>query len=450
MEAELSHLSDKELELYRERRGAPAELVAADDHLSTCSDCFARLGDDRRELLSLMVGGLTLQGETAREHLTFEQMSDYVDGRLERIDEAALEGHVRDCKLCENEVRDLLSVKEQVNENAGRVYAPSLRPFVRPVSSVSPRRPKFLMPLQIAAGLAAVLLLAWAISLPLRSQIADLRAQVEQLQRSNEDLTTQSTAAREMERELEDLKRRNADLQRDYEGAAQIAVSLSDGDGRVTLDRQGILKGVEALSAEDQKAVREALVRQRVELPSGVRSLAGQSGTLMGLDDRSAYGLVSPVGTVVQGDRPTLRWRPLAGATSYVATIYARGFKVVATSGSMAATEWAVPTPLERGGTYSWQVRAVVDGKETVMPPPQAPEARFKVLERARLAEIERARKAYARSHLALGVLYAKLGLLDDAEHELRALLDANPKSPVAERLLRSVVVRLHAAAPGG
>ncbi|MGH9882254.1 MAG: tetratricopeptide repeat protein [Pyrinomonadaceae bacterium] len=37
------------------------------------------------------------------------------------------------------------------------------------------------------------------------------------------------------------------------------------------------------------------------------------------------------------------------------------------------------------------------------------------------------------------GTLYARAGLLDDAERELRALLAANPKSPTARKLLQSV-----------
>ena len=38
-----------------------------------------------------------------------------------------------------------------------------------------------------------------------------------------------------------------------------------------------------------------------------------------------------------------------------------------------------------------------------------------------------------------LGVVLAEAGVLDEAERELQKLLDANPKSPIARSLLRSV-----------
>jgi hypothetical protein len=43
--------------------------------------------------------------------------------------------------------------------------------------------------------------------------------------------------------------------------------------------------------------------------------------------------------------------------------------------------------------------------------------------------------KIYAGRRLALGLLYAEAGLLDDAERELKALLVANPQSPIAKSL---------------
>jgi len=71
-----------------------------------------------------------------------------------------------------------------------------------------------------------------------------------------------------------------------------------------------------------------------------------------------------------------------------------------------------------------------------------APEARFKVLEQAKAGEIERAKKAYGNQHLALGLVYAEAGLLDEAEREFRALVAANPTSAEAKRLLRAVQAR--------
>jgi hypothetical protein len=84
-------------------------------------------------------------------------------------------------------------------------------------------------------------------------------------------------------------------------------------------------------------------------------------------------------------------------------------------------------------------VTAVKDGQEVISPAAPAPEARFKVLGAATMKELERLEAAHPDSHLVRGVLYAQAGLLDDAEREFRALLEANPQSPTAQKLLQSV-----------
>jgi hypothetical protein len=88
-------------------------------------------------------------------------------------------------------------------------------------------------------------------------------------------------------------------------------------------------------------------------------------------------------------------------------------------------------------------VTATLDGGQAaVAPVPPSPPARFRILEPARRADLERDRAASAGSHLVLGVVFAQAGLLDDAERELRALARENPQSDLARRLLQSVEAR--------
>jgi lipopolysaccharide biosynthesis regulator YciM len=84
-------------------------------------------------------------------------------------------------------------------------------------------------------------------------------------------------------------------------------------------------------------------------------------------------------------------------------------------------------------------VIALKDGVEISSPVPPAPEAKFKVLEQTRAEEVNLAKKSYPNSHLILGAVYKKAGLLDDAEREFKGLLSANPNSPVAQKLLQNV-----------
>jgi hypothetical protein len=84
-------------------------------------------------------------------------------------------------------------------------------------------------------------------------------------------------------------------------------------------------------------------------------------------------------------------------------------------------------------------VTAVVEGKEIQSPVTPAPEARFRLLSLAQEDGLRRAEKLYRGSHLALGVVYSRAGLLDEAEREFSALLAANPDSEVAKKLLRNI-----------
>ena len=80
---------------------------------------------------------------------------------------------------------------------------------------------------------------------------------------------------------------------------------------------------------------------------------------------------------------------------------------------------------------------ALVDGKKVVSPSASAPEMKFAVLSTADFQELSRLKKS--NSHLALGVFYAKVGLLNEAEREFERLVEINPQSELSRKLLQSV-----------
>jgi hypothetical protein len=152
-----------------------------------------------------------------------------------------------------------------------------------------------------------------------------------------------------------------------------------------------------------------------------------------------AYSLHSPIGTVVLTDRPVFRWGAVEGATSYLVAVYDANFKWVATSQPITATTWSATSSLRRGETYFWQVTAIKNGREIKSPVPPAPEAKFRILEQSKADELSQIKKAVSNSHLATGLIYAREGLLDDAEREFEILARANPKSLAAQKLLNSL-----------
>ncbi|MFP5262214.1 MAG: hypothetical protein ACLGJB_09955 [Blastocatellia bacterium] len=157
---------------------------------------------------------------------------------------------------------------------------------------------------------------------------------------------------------------------------------------------------------------------------------------MAGNSDGAGFRLLSPVGAVVPMARPTFRWTQLSDATAYEISVFdVRG--EVMESAKVSGTDWRPATALARGRIYGWQVRAITrDGREVKSPRVGQPEAKFRVLDLDGFNEIERARRAYSGSHLVLGTVYAKAGLIKEARREFLALADANPESQISRRIL--------------
>jgi len=209
---------------------------------------------------------------------------------------------------------------------------------------------------------------------------------------------------------------------------------------RIGTNRRPELAGIERLTPPQQQLIQAAFRSGQMAKPNAVAELAGSPIQLLGEHAKEgSLRLLRPLGTVVAEQKPMMRWEPVEGATSYVVSIYDADFELVADSGTLSVTAWQVTIPLERGNTYSWQVTASRGSQQIAAPVAPAPQARFQVLDKSHAEELRAARERAPRSHFALGVLYAGRGLLDDAEQELQAAMNENPKSPAARNLLQSV-----------
>jgi hypothetical protein len=222
---------------------------------------------------------------------------------------------------------------------------------------------------------------------------------------------------------------------------AMIIARLNDGEGQVTLDREGRLSGIDNLSTSHQQMVRRALAGQELEKSPHLAGLTQQWSRPRGNGDGSdhRFSVVEPVGSVIFSDRPTFRWSQLDGASNYVVEVYDENLDLAATSSQLSSPTWTPPQSLKRGETYYWQVKGLKDGQEIIAPRLPAPQAKFRILDQAKANELVQARRSYASSHLTMGLLYAQAGLLNEAEREFRALQKANPDSTIASQLLKQV-----------
>ena len=139
-------------------------------------------------------------------------------------------------------------------------------------------------------------------------------------------------------------------------------------------------------------------------------------------------------------DRPSFEWEKLAGATAYRVEVGDMRGHQVAKSEDLSPDQgsWTPPKALNRGETYAWNVTAIVDGKEIVSPGGSASEMKFHILSASSVQELEQLKRA--GSHLALGVFYAREGMIPEAQHEFQLLEKQNPNSLLTKKLQKQIL----------
>jgi hypothetical protein len=217
------------------------------------------------------------------------------------------------------------------------------------------------------------------------------------------------------------------------------AVGLADGGGRVALSPRGELVGLASLPAEWRRDVASALRTGRLERPRTIADLAAAEPALRGSASTAPFTLLAPVATAVTDGRPVFRWTPLAAARSFEVKVFDPDLHPVAAGGPLNGTEWTPELPLPAGTVYAWQVVAHLGDEDLIAPGPQSSPALFRVLAADQAQAVASAARQAGGSPLALGVLYARSALVDDAERELAQVVAANPGSATARDLLASV-----------
>ncbi|HEY6332256.1 MAG TPA: hypothetical protein VI756_23220, partial [Blastocatellia bacterium] len=378
-------------------------------------------------------------------------MAAYLYDHLDDVDLEIAHSHLEDCDECANELFELRALERLVQES-GPKESPEIPSRSGPQADASYSNvPITVLPITkggpVAAALwtqTAALAASWVMILVLgvaiflqHKQIGELRARASLVGDLESSLRAQTASLAELHGELESLR---SAKDGSSEASAVTVADLKDAGGEVTLDANGKLKGLGSLPLQYEALVRTALVKRRAEIPGTLKELVGKGETVMGGGNGSkSFSLLSPVTEVVSRQIPIFRWRALPGASSYVVAIFDSKLNKVTESPVLSQTEWTPGRPLMRGATYSWQVTATKDANEIISPGAGAPDAKFKVLGVTEYEELVSAQKTYQGSHLLLGILYARAGLLEEARREFVALQAANPNSPLAKELLRSV-----------
>lgn len=457
------HLTDRQVEAYRQRDMDASARNALASHLAACESCLRRVVDGahfNHAFASLKESFLTLTDEEPF-HLSLGELKRYKEENLDQADKIIFESHLEDCGECSSLLAlDLLAASPFVTTQPGAEQSPLTQETDWKKFTDYWRRSPSLRPVYLG-GVALLIVCVSLLMFWLQSKNSggrDQAASTQSASSSNSQAQIQpapsplinqpgtqpggetvSDTGQKTEPEPANDRKALPSSQTPLP-TTEIIVSLVDGNSEVRLDRQGRLTGLEGMAAPIQNAVRQSLSGGGIKKPKGLNELDAQRITLLGqASDSKLLALLAPIGVMSLDERPAFSWQPLRGATSYTISVFDSDFNLVLRSEPQAATKWSATAPLKRGRRYFWEVTAFKDGQELTSPVAPAPRAQFKIVDEETAREITQIKTTRPDSHLALGILYARAGLLTDAEREFQLLVNANPRSEVARALLDRV-----------
>ncbi len=425
------HISETMMKRFSVRTLRQPEFTNVAEHLTECRTCQAEFVSTLKRQREGSDLSFTLAPEfwLRHEHLDYEQLVDLADNRLDTTDRELIDVHLKVCPPCQEDVQSLLAFREKI--------APELRVSYAPIEKELAKENEPLVSWWRGLGwkpIYSAALVAIGIALVIGAAIL--------LNRGGENKQAQQVPTPQAS-PASSPDTRTANLPAPPESPTEKptsaeAVVLSDQGRTITVDKGGNVFGLDDVPAPTRDEIAQVLLSERIKPPAILKELRGQESPLRGTTDSQPFKLISPARSVIISDRPTLKWESVSGASAYRIYISDSNGNIVAKSDELTPgrREWIVPKPLSRGEVYAWTAVAIVDNKEIISPGPASPEMKFQILSRSSFEQMEQLKRT--RSHLALGIFYAKVGLMVEAEREFQGLVRLNPNSKVSRHLLRS------------
>jgi len=433
----ITHLSTEQIEEYVGRRSSRVDLARVNEHLFGCEACYQRFLDVFQTRRFPVVIDLDELAGLKGWHLQGEELKDYVQGRMEglHLDHANL--HLKACAWCKEEVSHFSEFTDKLEYYLSKRHIPLKQPANR--SRQLPKLGAIFIPwspvrLASAAALIVLLLISatiiWSVlGINLREQgtTAHETSNVDSSVRADGQSAVQppTNPPQHPETSHPDTSTQPRDtLNPKYKPQGTFSTATSSHTSRA--------------KEKTQQNAETSLVAENLVMPAVIEMFDRAPVVLRGDGNKNeTFRVASPYSTVVSDVRPTFRWTALTGASSYVVSVYDAKLNLIKTSESLTNTQWVMPSQLKRGVVYTWVVTALKDGKEVLAPTLPA-RAEFRIIEQSEWAKLRGLLKN-TQSGAERGVLYAKAGLLDEAEQELRTHLTLHPADRPAIRLLNTI-----------
>ncbi len=412
------HLTAHQIEVFSANPATSA--IGNVPHIANCEHCHDLMVNNLRKRNKQTVR-FTLDDNVKDSHLEYEQLLVFPE--LTQGDEnfQILNSHIESCSECQQDLFSLLQFRQELRAELNIDYGLDESRLAIATSSNAWWKSSY-FGYSVAASILILLAIITSIFVGQR-RFSNFTVQKETLPVTpNQNVTS--------------IARSDSD-QGSGPVSPKLIAELDDANGRITVDENGELKGLDELSPAMKKAVVESARSQRLSLSPVLKKLKPDRATLRG-SNIEGFKVLFPVNTVISMTSPVFHWQPMERATRYQVYVLDENGNEIIRSEELGANrnQWAPSRALKRDALYSWVVTALVDGKEIVSPGPGSSEVRFQIISVAAFKELRQLKKT--RSHLALGVFYARHAMLDDAEIEFRALLKINPESGIAKQLYQT------------
>lgn len=424
------------------------DTIICAEHLEVCTECnnlFKQVSNIgiRQKLPAIDFSPVSI---LTGKHLSYEQISDYLDNYLEEHTKKTIDYHLEFCPTCYGDLSSLKEFRESIDQEvvhphrsiAWRLAKSILKPWGRI------RIFRLVNAYSTLIVLISLSLLAFAVYLWRNRDLPNPPRNVTEVK-----ATPGSSPPEERPSPPAPQNRNGIERVKHFAGGNKrkipvvFSIVIYDNGQKLGLDNQGNPVGIQNLPAEIREDVANVLRGKRIEKPALPDELKEDETSVRGnASDRVQPLLLNPISTLVQEDRPVLKWTPVKDATSYIVDIVDESFNPIAQSRNQTITEWMVDSPLKRDYVYLWQVIAYKDKERIEAQSNQMGQiGKFKIISEGKLNEIDKARKKFS-SHLALAIFYLKEGLLDDAEQEFQKLKSDNPGSQLVERIYEQQINR--------
>lgn len=355
---------------------------------------------------------------------------------MDSADRELINLHLNLCPPCREDVRSFEAFRDQITPEMSVSYAPTKTDRSRRdlLSWISWWRALAWKPIYATAAILIGIAILVGIALLVKQRAGNQQAhQVPTPQVS--PLTTPDGHAANFPSPIGSAN----ESPKEEPNSAEAMIVLNDRGGTITVDKAGKVSGLDDVSESMRNKIAQVLLSGRIARPPILKDLGAEDSALRGNNRDQPFKLISPARSVIVSNRPAFRWESVSGASAYSVYITDTSGQIIAKSGELAPNrrEWLASKPLSRGAIYAWSVSALVDGKEITAPGPSAPEMKFQILSDANLAQLNQPKRV--QSHLALGLFYAKVGLIAEAERDLEEVVRQNPSSESTRELIRQI-----------